>query len=170
MANHTENNHFKSGGLSEAVRDSLLFRYLDPHKEAAILGLLRADKTSCTLSATVSEGLDNHSRHTSPLAHWMVGVFFADELTGFVRACDGSFDGHIETALFVEERWRRQGIGSLLLGRAMDWGSRRKGTKLRFVCATTDWPMRHFAQKFGARLDLVLGRMVADFPIEPVHQ
>src|ERR1700737_2748441 len=108
-------------GLSEAVRDDLAFRHLDSHIEAAILGLLHAGQTSYALTATESEGLDHYSGHTSPRAHWTAGVFFADELTGFVRAYEASSDGHVETTLFVDEKWRRQGIGSHLLRRPMDW-------------------------------------------------
>jgi len=34
-----------------------------------------------------------------------------------------------------------------------------------FVCARTDWAMRHFAEKRGARLDLAFGQIVADIPL-----
>jgi hypothetical protein len=33
------------------------------------------------------------------------------------------------------------------------------------VCDRTDWPVRHFAKRFGARLDLVLGQIIVDIPL-----
>jgi hypothetical protein len=48
---------------------------------------------------------------------------------------------------------------------------RHQAGTLRLVCARTDWPMRHFARKFGARLDLVLGQLVADIPLgQRIHE
>jgi GNAT superfamily N-acetyltransferase len=104
---------------------------------------------------------------------WMAGVYLADQLTSFVQVRDGSAEGHVETTLFVDARWRRQGIGTLLLEATIDWAARYQAGALRLVCARTDWPMRQLARKFDARLDLVLGELVADIPIPPgprIHQ
>ena len=101
----------------------------------------------------------------------MAGVYLADQLTSFVRVRDGSAEGHVETTLFVDAKWRRQGIGTLLLEAAIDWAARYQAGALRLVCVRTDWPMRQLASKFGARLDLVLGELVADIPPgQRIHQ
>jgi GNAT superfamily N-acetyltransferase len=101
---------------------------------------------------------------TRPAA-WTAGWFVGNGLRGVVRASDPSPEGQVEAKLFVDEGWRRQGIGSKLLKEAMDWARRRDATTLRLVCDRTDWPTRHFAKKFGARLDLVLGQIIVDIPL-----
>ena len=105
------------------------------------------------------------SQLTLSPAAWTAGWFIADELRGVVRAGDASRGGHVEAELFVEEGWRRQGIGSMLLEETLEWALRGEAATLRLVCGRTDWPMRHFAERFGARLDLVFGQMVADIPL-----
>ena len=105
------------------------------------------------------------SQLTLSPAAWTAGWFIADELRGVVRAGDVSQSGPVEAELFVEEEWRRQGIGSMLLKETRDWARRGEAATLRLVCDRADWPMRHFAERFGARLDLVFGQMVADIPL-----
>jgi GNAT superfamily N-acetyltransferase len=141
---------------------------LGPCNQGAILNLLRGSgQPSCPepQDAITPDALDRASRISSPAAQWMAGAYLADELTSFVQACDSQFDGPVEMTLFVDVKWRRQGLGTLLLEAAMDWASYRNASTLRFVCARTNWPMRHFAEKSGARLDLVLGQIVADIPL-----
>jgi GNAT superfamily N-acetyltransferase len=142
---------------------------LGPCNQGAILNLLRGSgQPSCPeplLNAITPQALDSASCISSPAAQWIAGAYLADELTSFVQACDSQFDGPMETTLFVDVKWRRQGLGTLLLEAAMEWASHRQASTLRFVCARTNWPMRHFAEKFGARLDLVLGQIVADIPL-----
>jgi GNAT superfamily N-acetyltransferase len=98
-------------------------------------------------------------------ASWTAGWFVGNGLRGVVRASDPSPEGQVEAKLFVDEGWRRQGIGSKLLKEAMDWAGRRQASTLRLVCDRDNWPMRHFAKKFGARLDLVLGQIIVDIPL-----
>jgi GNAT superfamily N-acetyltransferase len=105
------------------------------------------------------------SQLTLSPAAWTAGWFIADELRGVVRAGAASRGGPVEAELFVEEGWRRQGIGSMLLKETQDWARRGEAATLRLVCDRADWPMRHFAERFGARLDLVFGQMVADIPL-----
>jgi GNAT superfamily N-acetyltransferase len=140
----------------------------------AISNLLRGSgQPNChaPVGAMNRESSDDGSDLASPTVRWMAGVYLADELTSFVRVRDGSSEGHVETTLFVDAKWRRQGIGTLLLEATMDWASRHQAGTLRLVCARTDWPMRHFARKFGARLDLVLGQLVADIPLgQRIHE
>jgi GNAT superfamily N-acetyltransferase len=115
--------------------------------------------------ALVSANPDDPSLPGSSAARWSVAAYVAGELTGIVRARDDSFDGYVESTLFVHVKWRRQGIGTLLLEAAMDWALSRQACALRLVCARTDWPMRHFVEKSGARLDLAFGQIVADIPL-----
>ena len=100
-----------------------------------------------------------------PAVHWMAEARVAGQLTGFVQASDGTLRDYAEATLFVRVEWRRQGIGTMLLGAAAQWAMLRKATKLRLVCARTDWPMRHFAERRGARLDLAFGQIVAEIPL-----
>ena len=117
------------------------------------------------IAAIGRQSFEDGSDLASPPVRWMAGVYLADELTSFVRVRHGSSEGHVEPVLFVDAKWRRRGIGTLLLKATMDWASRHQASTLRLVCARTDWPMRHLAEKFGARLDLVFGQMVADIPL-----
>jgi GNAT superfamily N-acetyltransferase len=109
--------------------------------------------------------LGGQSQLASPSALWMAGAFAAGELAGLIQACGSPFEGYAETTLFVQPKWRRQGIGTLLLEAAMDWALRRQLKMLRVICARTDWPMRHFAEKRGARLDLAFDQIVADISL-----
>jgi GNAT superfamily N-acetyltransferase len=136
-------------------------RQLDPRNEADVLGLLRrAGGPGRAHRFGAAPG-----QSTLPPAAWAAGLFVANELTGVARAGDALRAGHVEAELFVDEAWRRRGIGSMLLKETMNWARRGEATMLRLVCDRNDWPMRHFAEAFGARLDLVFGQMVADIPL-----
>jgi GNAT superfamily N-acetyltransferase len=82
-----------------------------------------------------------------PAVYWMAEARVAGELTGFVQASDGTPRGYAEATLFVRVECRRQGIGTRLLDAAAQWAMLRNATALRLVCARTDWPMRHFAER-----------------------
>lgn len=101
----------------------------------------------------------------APAGHWMAEARVAGELTGYVQAFDATLAGYAEATLFVHVEWRRQGIGTMLLDAAAQWAKICNATALRLVCARTDWPMRHFANRRGARLDLAFGQIVADIPL-----
>jgi GNAT superfamily N-acetyltransferase len=132
-----------------------VLRHLDAGNNDAISGLLRRRVELWSGATDIP----------SPASRWMAGVYVADELTSLVQAREGVLAGSVEAMLFVDPGWRRQGIGTLLLQATMDWASDRKANSLRLNCERTDWPMRQFAGKFGARLDLVLGELVADIPL-----
>jgi GNAT superfamily N-acetyltransferase len=146
-------------GLAE--RGNLVVRELGPGNAAEILDMLRGYLPS---------GRPNHflpatAQMPLPTAAWSAGVFVANELKGMARAMNVSRDGQVEATLFVQERWRRRGIGSALLDEVMNWARRGKASTIRLVCERTDWPMRHFAKRSGARLDLVLGQIVVEIPV-----
>jgi GNAT superfamily N-acetyltransferase len=150
-----------------------VLQHLGPHSQDAISNLLRR---SGRPGAHEPHLVDRESPGNGPeLAprnvRWMAGVYLADELTGLVRVRDGPSEGHVEAMLFVDARWRRQGIGTMLLKATLEWATLHQASTLRFVCARTDWPMRQLARKFGARLDLVLGELIADIPLaQGIHQ
>jgi GNAT superfamily N-acetyltransferase len=153
----------ESGGfIKHADR---IVRPLGPRNEPAVQGLLRRCGQSSRNPVTRQMILDLISQSTEPAITWTAGLFVANELTGVTRASVASREGHVEAMLFVDEEWRRQGIGSMLLRETVDWSRRCDATALRLVCDRTDWPMRHLAEKFGARLDLVFGQIVADIPL-----
>jgi GNAT superfamily N-acetyltransferase len=142
---------------------------LSSRNQDAISDLLRGSgEPGCPaphLATTSHQSFDSGPDPASPAVQWMAGVYLAGELAGFLLVRDGMFDRQLEATLFVDAKRRRQGLGTLLLKATMDWASLRQASMLRLVCARNDWPMRHFARKFGARLDLVLGQLVADFPL-----
>jgi Acetyltransferase (GNAT) family len=146
-----------------------ILRNLDPRSRDSILHLLReSGQSGChqpDVNTTDSGESDIPSNPASPAVQWMAGAYFAEHLTGFVQARASPSDGLTDATLFVGMNWCRRGVGTLLLKAAIDWASCRRARTLRFVCARDDWPMRHFAKKFGARLDLVLGQIVADIPL-----
>jgi len=145
-------------GLAE--RDSMVVRQLGPGNEAEILDML---------NGCLPLGRSSHFfpavQLPLPTAAWSAGVFVANELKGIAHATNVLCEGQIEALLFVEEGWRRRGIGSALLDEVMNRARRGKANTIRLVCERTDWPMRHFAKRFGARLDLVLGQIVVEIPV-----
>ena len=165
MANVTTCRDF----VGSAGSPDMVVQQFGPLSEAAVLDLLyRCGQSSCynqCLTAMSQMIFDRISLSTPSLASWTAGCFLANELRGVVCAGNASCEGHVEAMILVDERWRRRGIGSVLLEETMDWARRGKANTLRFVCERTDWPMRHFARKFGARLDLVLGQIVVDIPL-----
>jgi GNAT superfamily N-acetyltransferase len=146
-----------------------VLQHLSPSHQDTILNLRRTSgRSGCPVPyvlATDIETTDNESHLTAPAVRWLAAGYFAEDLTGFVQAYGLSSDGYVETTLFVDAQWRRRGFATLLLKAAMDWASLRRAKAVRLVFARTDWPMRHLAEKFDARLDLMLGQMVADIPL-----
>jgi GNAT superfamily N-acetyltransferase len=140
-----------------------MLRQFGPRSEADVLDLLGS------AGGPRDQFFQAVGRMLSPPPAWTAGFFVANEIRGVVCAARVS-EGRVEANICVDEAWRRQGIGSALLKQAMDWVSSCDAHTLRFVCERTDWPMRHFARKFGARLDLVLGQIVIDIPVVRVHQ
>lgn len=159
-----------SRGVScSAASAEPIVRHLDLRNCDSILDLLRESghagchRPDAIVAASGASGTP--SNPASPAVQWMAGAYLAEHLTGFVQARTSPSDGRSDATLFVGKHWRKRGIGTLLLEAAIDWAACRQARTLRFVCARDDWPMRHFAGKFGARLDLMLGQIVADIPL-----
>jgi GNAT superfamily N-acetyltransferase len=145
-----------------AGRADRIIRPLGPGSDAAVLKLLHRCGQS-SRSPTAGQILfDRILRSKPPSAAWTIGLFVANELTGVAGVAATPPEAHFEAMLFVDSKWRRQGIGSMLLKEAMNWASCGEASSLRLICDRTDWPMRRLAEKFGARLDLVFGQMIAD--------
>jgi GNAT superfamily N-acetyltransferase len=146
-----------------------MLQHLSIPSRDAILNLRRISSEPSVAGPHVvtidSEGLNNDSSGLPPPACWLAAGYFSEELTSFVQAASLASDGYAETTLFVDAKWRRRGFGTLLLKATMDWASLRRASGLRMVCTRTDWSMRHFVEKFEARLDLRLGQLVADIPL-----
>ena len=163
-ADGVEANRGDSGFVAPA---GPILRPLDSRNRDSILDLLReSGQSGCPGAIAADTERPRVESNSAPRdASWTAGAYFAEQLAGFIQARGSPPDGRTEATLFVGAKWRRQGIGTLLLQAAVDWASCRRISTLRFVCARNDWPMRHFAEKFGARLDLVLGQIVADIPL-----
>jgi GNAT superfamily N-acetyltransferase len=165
-ADGVEANRGDSGFVAPA---GPILRPLESRNRDSILDLLReSGQSGCHQPDAIAADTERPSVESNSAprgASWTVGAYFAEQLAGFIHAHGSPPDGRTEATLFVGAKWRRRGVGTLLLQAAVDWASCRRISTLRFVCARNDWPMRHFAEKFGARLDLVLGQIVADIPL-----
>jgi GNAT superfamily N-acetyltransferase len=92
----------------------------------------------------------------------IAGVFAQGRIIGVVEVFEASRDGIAEVAFAVAADWRRQGIGSDLLVAVRRWAEQSGIRTLRMVISRNNWPMRQFAHKAGARLDLDLDEILAD--------
>jgi GNAT superfamily N-acetyltransferase len=146
-----------------------ILRQLDPRNRDLISDLVREIGPSvCPQPAVMAAGRENpdvESNSSSAAVAWMVAACFSGQPAGVISARGNLSGGSMEARLFVGAAWRRRGVGALLLKAALDWASCRRAHTLRIVCARDDWPMRHFVEKFDARLDLMFGQIVADFPL-----
>ena len=100
------------------------------------------------------------------------GAFSGGELRGAgepdAEACgDGYFrsgPARAQTALSVEEPYRRRGCGTVLLGRIVGAAGMRNLDIVEFTCGAENEAMRRLAERFAAELsiqgDQVIGRLV----------
>src|SRR5258708_27275598 len=142
--------------FGRAERDDRVVRRLTARGEAEALALLRyagqAGRHDPVFQAAGEMILQP--------AAWRAGLFVANELRGVICADDGTRAGRVGAMLFVDEGWRRQGIGSVLLKETMDWARRVDANTLRLFCERTDWPMPHFSEQFGARPAPAFGQTI----------
>jgi GNAT superfamily N-acetyltransferase len=152
------------GDCGPAASAGPILRCLDPGNRELISDLMRKIcPSACPQQAAIAA--ESECPGVESDLTWMAGVYFAEQPAGFLRARKSSSDAPAQATLFVGASWRRRGVGTLLLQAAMHWASCHQASTLRFVCSRDDWPMRHFAGNSGARLDLMLGQVVADFPV-----
>jgi GNAT superfamily N-acetyltransferase len=100
------------------------------------------------------------------------GAFFGAELRGAAElrpdcaAPSGGFlsAGRAETALSVEEPFRRRGFGTALLGRIVGAAGMRNLDLIEFTCSVDNEAMQRLAGRFAAEMTLlgdhVAGRLV----------
>ena len=80
----------------------------------------------------------------------------------------GAHGGSAEAAFSVENGWRRQGIGTELMGRIVQAARNRRAETLYMSCLARNGAMQGLAKKFTADLefdtDVLTGKLVARTP------
>ncbi len=106
--------------------------------------------------------LDAYARQALSTGAFTAGAFVGDTLVGVVEVFKGANEGTGEAAFIVNADWRRLGLGTALLERAREWAGQSGVSVLQMIMARNNWPMRHLANKAGARFDLELDEIRAD--------
>jgi GNAT superfamily N-acetyltransferase len=106
--------------------------------------------------------LISHARNALSTAAWVAGAFVEERMPGVVEVFDDGMPGFAEAKFAVDPGWHRRGIGSALLGAAIDWAIRSGVPTLRLVFSRSNLPMRRLAAKAGPRLDLAFDEMTAE--------
>jgi GNAT superfamily N-acetyltransferase len=155
-----------SGGrLQEADTSDVVIRELES-PEHHYLSLLSDDAVESLLSSKRSSaGYDSLDENS-----WCAGAFSGGIFVGVIRSQLIDIPGVAETSLFVVEPWRRSGIGSALLQATEPWARERGCNALRIHCLRSNWSMRAFLEKVGARFDLVVGQIVAEIRMKTFAQ
>jgi GNAT superfamily N-acetyltransferase len=99
---------------------------------------------------------------------WCAGAFSGEIFVGVIGSQLIDVPGVAEASLFVAESWRRSGIGSALLQATEPWARERGCNALRVHCLRSNWSMRAFLERIGARFDLVVGQIVAEIRLKTV--
>ena len=105
-----------------------------------------------------------YAAHTLARAAHIAGALDASRLIGVVEVFEAR-DGVAEVAFAIDAEWRRRGIASTLLEVAKRWAEQAGVATLRMVISRNNWPMRQFAHKAGARIDLWLDEVYADIAV-----
>ena len=121
-----------------------------------VFGSLPSGKRSSTGNDSVGENA------------WCAGAFSGEILIGVIRSQLIDMPGVAETSLFVVEPWRRSEIGSAMMQTTEPWARERGCNALRIHCLRSNWSMRAFLERVGARFDLVVGQIVVEIGIEAV--
>ena len=106
-----------------------------------------------------------YSRRALTTAAFMVGVFVDEEIVGVVEVFEAGRDGIAEVAFAVQTRWRRRGLGMMLLASAKQWAEQSGIEKLSMMISRNNWPMRGLADKAGALFNFDLDEISADIPV-----
>jgi GNAT superfamily N-acetyltransferase len=105
-----------------------------------------------------------YATDTLARAEHIVGALDAGRLIG-VAELFAARRGVAELAFAIDAEWRRRGVAWALLEVAKRWAEQAGVATLRMVISRNNWPMRQFAHKAGARLDLCLDEVFADIAV-----
>jgi len=153
-----------SGAKSSRLATARIVQLGQEHATAFQLFLLDLDDTSRAgffARPVNDDDLLHHAAQARSTAAWMGGALVEGQLRGVIALHDAETGGSISAALAVDSGWRDRGLGSALLGAALGWARASGRRELRMGFSRLNWPMRRLAAKAGARLDLVLGEVVA---------
>jgi RimJ/RimL family protein N-acetyltransferase len=157
-----------SNGTPRLARDPIVTR-LDPEHEAQFLDLLLGlDKASriARFSYVASDAsVIAYGKRALSTAAFVAGVFVDGRLRGVVEVFEGNDGGASEIAFAVHQEWRRRGFCFALLNAATQWAQQSSIATLRLIISRCNWPMRHLAEKAGARFDLSLDEICADIAV-----
>ena len=142
---------------------------LGPEHLTVFRDLLLGLDAPCRLSRFASQLSDNgilrHTEHAVREAAWIAGFFTANELCGVVELYECRDPRDIEAAFAVASAWRRLGIGTALLFKAIEWAQLTRRSRLRMMFSRQNWPMRRLASKANPDLDLDMDELIANVAI-----
>jgi GNAT superfamily N-acetyltransferase len=120
-------------------------------------------------SAVSDSFLKNHADSLYRFDTLIYGHFEDDCLRGIGELRSVKFDKQAlaEIAFSVEKQHRNKGIGSLLMDRIVTAARNRGFAHLTVFCVPGNEPMRHLANKFGARMHAMHGEVEGDIMPDP---
>jgi GNAT superfamily N-acetyltransferase len=131
-----------------------------------LCGLDRSSRVNRFGHPASDASVEAYAKGAITSAIFVAGVFVKGRIIGVIEVFEASRDGIAEAAFAVAADWRRQGVASDLLAAARRWAEQSGIRTLRMVIARNNWPMRQFAHKAGARLDLDLDEILADIVVD----
>jgi RimJ/RimL family protein N-acetyltransferase len=142
---------------------------LGPEHETQFLELLLAlDRASriARFGHPISDAsIIAYGKRALSTAAFVAGVFADDRVRGVVEVFEGNDRKVPEVAFVVLQDWRRRGYCLALLAATTLWAQQSGATTLRLIISRCNWPMRRLAEKVGARFDLSLDEICADFAV-----
>ena len=126
---------YNSDKLYEVTRNGLSF--IIEMKEVPLY-------TKKFVDTLFEEWIDN------PVAY---GMFDNDKLIGIIELGDESYAGRLRIQeLWVEQAYRRKGIGHLLMDKALEYAREHKYQRLILETQNVNYPAMCFYQKYGFKL------------------
>lgn len=105
--------------------------------------------------------LEAYARAAFSTTAFMAGTFVGETQVGVLEIFGSAREGVAEAAFVIDADWRRLGLGTALLESAREWAGQSGIRMLQMIMGRNNWPMRHLAQKAGARFDLELDEIRA---------
>ncbi|MFD1623688.1 GNAT family N-acetyltransferase [Azospirillum griseum] len=139
---------------------------------AHLLRLDRADRYA-RFTGTLSD--ESVARHCAGL-DWsrtiLIGAFLNGELRAAVELCSDRilWPNEAEFGVSVEKELQGQGIGSILIRRALTVARNRSIGRVHIQCLAENVRMRALARRFGGRATLECGEIAASFDLPPPNQ